>query len=496
LEGLAVGETATVSFDYQIEDTFGQTATAVVTITIQGANDPASITGDNAGAMTEDASGDAGVLTVSDVDNGENVFQPQTVTVGTYGTFDIDASGNWSYTRTAGLQSMNAGDVLTDSFTVESADDTASEEVTITINGLNDPATISGDSSGAMTEDESGDTGVLSASDPDDGEDVFQPQTSMVGSYGTFDINASGTWTYARTSDLQSMNAGDVFTDSFAVESVDGTASEEVTITINGLNDAPVLDAIGNQSINEQVTLTFTVTASDQDLPADTLTFSLDQSSLDAGMTINASTGAFSWTPSESQGGDSYNATITVTDDGTPNLDESETITIAVNEVNVAPVLGAIGNQDVGEQAELSFTATATDQDLPADTLTFSLDATSLAAGMTIDANTGAFSWTPNESQGDAVYPVTITVTDDGAGTLTDSETFNITVAEVNVAPELGAIGAKSVNEQEELTFTATATDQDEPADTLSFSLDAAAIALGMSITSGGNFSWTPTESQ
>ncbi len=100
-------------------------------------------------------------------------------------------------------------------------------------------------------------------------------------------------------------------------------------------------------------------------------------------------------------------------------------------------MLGSIGNQTVDEQANLSFTATASDQDLPADGLTFSLDAASLTAGMSINDSTGAFSWTPTEAQGGATYNATITVTDDGTGTLTDSETFSITVNEVNVNPVL-----------------------------------------------------------
>ena len=211
-------------------------------------------------------------------------------------------------------------------------------------------------------------------------------------------------------------------------------------------------------------------------------------------MSITAG-GDFSWTPTESQGGSDYSATITVTDSGTGNLIDSETITITVTEVNVAPVLAEIGNKSVDEQAELTFTATASDQDLPADTLTFSLDPAAIALGMSITAG-GDFSWTPTESQGGSDYSATITVTDSGTGNLIDFETITITVTEVNVAPVLAEIGNKSVDEQAELAFTATASDQDLPADTLTFSLDPAAIALGMSITAGGDFSWTPTESQ
>jgi hypothetical protein len=123
--------------------------------------------------------------------------------------------------------------------------------------------------------------------------------------------------------------------------------------------------------------------------------------------------------------------TVTVTDDGSGALSDSETFSITVGEVNVAPVLGAIGNRSVDELTALTFTASATDADLPAENLSFTLDATSVAAGMSIDVNTGAFSWTPTEAQ-DGVHSVTVTVTDDGSGALSDSETFSITVGEVN----------------------------------------------------------------
>jgi hypothetical protein len=273
--------------------------------------------------------------------------------------------------------------------------------------------------------------------------------------------------------------------------------SETFTVTVNDVNTAPVLGVIGNQSVDELATLSFTATATDADLPADTLTFSLDAASLAAGMTIDANTGAFAWTPTEGQGGSTPSVTITVTDNGTGNLVDSETFTITVNDVNTAPVLGAIGNQSVNELATLSFTATATDSDLPADTLTFSLDAASLAAGMTIDANTGVFSWTPAEGQGGSIPSVTITVTDSGTGNLVDSETFTITVNDVNTPPVLGAIGNQSVDELATLSFTATATDADLPADTLTFSLDAASLAAGMTIDANtGAFSWTPAEGQ
>jgi uncharacterized delta-60 repeat protein len=269
------------------------------------------------------------------------------------------------------------------------------------------------------------------------------------------------------------------------------------TVMVNAVNDAPVLAAIGNQSINEGATLSFIASATDADVPANTLTYSLDAASLALGMSINATSGVFSWTPSEAQGGTAPLVTITVTDNGSGSLTDSETFSIAVNDTNVAPVLAAIGNQSINEGATLSFIASATDADLPAQSLSYSLDAASLALGMTINSSTGTFSWTPSEAQGGTAPLVTITVTDDGSGSLTDSETFTITVGDTNDAPVLAAIGNQSINEGATLTFTASATDADLPSQTLTYSLDATSLGLGMSINSStGIFSWTPTEAQ
>lgn len=185
------------------------------------------------------------------------------------------------------------------------------------------------------------------------------------------------------------------------------------------VNTAPVLNAIGNKSVTEENLLSFTVTATDPE--TDTLTYSIDGASIALGMSINASTGAFTWTPSSAQGGLTPSVIFTVTDSGTGNLTDSETITITVNETNLAPVMDAIGNKTVVEQSALNFTVTVTDS----DTLTYSIDAPSIALGMFVNATTGAFAWTPSSAQAGITPSVVFTVTD---GSLTDSETIVITV--------------------------------------------------------------------
>ena len=78
------------------------------------------------------------------------------------------------------------------------------------------------------------------------------------------------------------------------------------------------------------------------------------------------------------------------------SLTDSETLTVTVNEVNVAPVLNAIGDKGTSELVELTFTATASDTDVVdnvVNTLTFSFDGTfPLGAAITDDGN---FTWTP-----------------------------------------------------------------------------------------------------
>src|SRR5262245_2990197 len=113
-----------------------------------------------------------------------------------------------------------------------------------------------------------------------------------------------------------------------------------------GVNSPPVLAAIPNQTINERTTLTLTASATDSDVPANLLTYSLDPSA-PAGMSINSSTGVLTWTPTESQGPNVSTITVRVTDNGVPPLSDTKSFSVVVNEVNSPPVLAVIANQTV-----------------------------------------------------------------------------------------------------------------------------------------------------
>ena len=190
------------------------------------------------------------------------------------------------------------------------------------------------------------------------------------------------------------------------------------------LNRAPVLDPIGAKTVNEGTLLTFTATASDPDVPANTLTFSL-VGGAPAGASIGPTSGAFTWAPTEAQSG-SASFTVKVCDNGSPVLCDEETITVTVNEVNEAPVLATIGNKEVQWSDKLTFTATATDPDIPVNILTFSL--VSAPKGASFDESSHVFSWIPTEEQPSGTYNVTVKVCDDGTPSKCDDETITISV--------------------------------------------------------------------
>ena len=248
---------------------------------------------------------------------------------------------------------------------------------------------------------------------------------------------------------------------------------------MNGANRLPCSAAIGSKSGAVGSAITFTATATDPDA-GQTRTFSLDAGA-PAGATINSSTGAFSWTPAAAG---TFTVTVVVADNGTPQLSDSETVTITVTAANQAPVLGAIGGKSGAPGSAITFTATATDPNA-GQTRTFSL--TGAPAGATINSSTGAFSWTPAAA---GTFSVTVVVADNGTPQLSDSETVTITVTAANQAPVLGAIGGKSGAPGSAITFTATATDPNA-GQTRTFSLTGAPAGATIN-SSTGAFSWTP----
>jgi len=257
---------------------------------------------------------------------------------------------------------------------------------------------------------------------------------------------------------------------------------------------APGLPAISDRVVNEGSQLTFAVLATDNDQPVQTLTYSLNAGA-PAGAAIGRSSGIFTWTPNEAQGGTTYGFTVQVSDNGAPVLTASRSFNVTVNKVNSPPTLLPTSPQTVAENSTVGFSMQATDSDVPVQTLTFSLDP-GAPAGASIDPSTGVFTWTPTEAQGPSTNQVLIRVTDNGTPNLSSAQAITIVVTEVNTAPVLANPGTLFPDEGRLFTNTLSVTDADLPANRISF-IPVGTVPTGLTINSlSGLLSWTPTEVQ
>jgi uncharacterized repeat protein (TIGR01451 family) len=211
----------------------------------------------------------------------------------------------------------------------------------------------------------------------------------------------------------------------------DGLASTATsfTLTVNQANQPAVLQPIPDFTILEKSTLTFTNKAADADQPPETLTYSL--SNAPPGATVGPASGVFTWTPAEGQAPGTNLITVVVTDNGTPPLSVSQSFNVAVLESNEPPVLAPIPDRTIHAGMTVTITNSATDPDVPTNSLTFSL--APAPAGAAINATNGVFTWTPDNSFANTTNTVTVTVTDYNPWAvntqhLSDAKSFTVTV--------------------------------------------------------------------
>ena len=110
------------------------------------------------------------------------------------------------------------------------------------------------------------------------------------------------------------------------------------------VNQAPVLAPISNQSLLAGQVLTVTNSASDADIPAQTLGFGLLASPgfrLPAGATINTNTGVFVWRPAIAQSPSTQSVSVVVFDSGIPSMSATQSFLVTVGRP-ARPVISAI----------------------------------------------------------------------------------------------------------------------------------------------------------
>ena len=201
----------------------------------------------------------------------------------------------------------------------------------------------------------------------------------------------------------------------------------DASTVVTRTNKAPTLELMADQVLREGETLVVQPMAFDAD--NDELTFSLLTNTQTAtiGAVIHPYTGRITWATAEGSGPNSYNFTVQVLDNGAPRLGATRSFRVTVSDDNAPPVITPVASRSVNEGESITFTAAATDIDLPAQSLTFSL-APGAPGGSAIHAGSGLFTWTPSAQQGGLSYRIGIVAEDNGSPSMSSTQHFNVTV--------------------------------------------------------------------
>jgi len=272
-------------------------------------------------------------------------------------------------------------------------------------------------------------TATVKASDDNAGDTLTYRATTS--SKGAVTITPTGFVVYTPTSTSRHAAAKvgastAVTTDTVTVTVTDSkgaTATKAVTVSISPSNSVPVTTSTTGSPNSSTGVVTGSVTATDAN--SDPLTYSGSATTAKGSVTVNASTGAFTYTPTatarhaaakigaiSTAKTDTFTVTVSDGYGGTVPV----AVTVSISPTNAAPVVGTptVGTPD-SSTAVVTGSVSATDADR--DTLTYSAPTTTAKGTVSLNTTTGAFTFTPTDPSravpGTDTFTVTVT---DGYG--------------------------------------------------------------------------------
>ncbi|WP_188959311.1 putative Ig domain-containing protein, partial [Shewanella ulleungensis] len=326
---------------------------------------------------------------------------------------------------------------------------TALTAFSITVSNTNDAPVISSTAITNATQDQ-----VYQYSfvvEDDDSGDVLTYNAVVIPTWLNFNISTallSGTPTNA---DVGSHTVTLKVTDSSGMN-----AEQSFVINVSNINDAPVITSSAITVVTQDVAYSYTLVAEDYD-EGDSLIYSAVVKP--DWLNFNVVDSTLSGTPTNENIG-THAVSLQVVD--TEGLKASQNFSIIVTNVNDVPLITSIAITDATQDQAYTYTLLASDPDTD-DILT--LSASTIPQWLTFDASAGVLSGTPtNDDVGD--HSVVLVATDN-AGLFVEQD-FDITVSNVNDAPEISGSPLLVIDEDTLYQFTPTALDADEE-DVLTF---------------------------
>lgn len=503
-----------------VADAMGALATQAVVVPIRPRNSVPTVTQVRVLAPNATSGVVTGTVSATDPDGDRLNFTTSAST--SRGTLTINASaGAFTYTPT-NVARANAAKIgataaeKADDFTVTITDGhggTTTIVVTVEISPKPNTPPTAGTPALSVNAGTGVVTGFVSAIDPDG--DKVSYTTSTQTARGIVAVTTEGVFTYKPTDAARHSAARDNAslseqTDSFVVVASDGrggTASIPVALPISPANSSPTgasaMVGIPNPKTGQ---VTGTVGATDAD--RDVLTFLAPASTAKGAISINASTGAFTYTPSSAARANAAKAEATAADradtfaitikDGYGGL-TSVAVTVAIRPINSAPVAGTPTIISDSVTGIVTGSINAIDRD--GDPITYSPPILVRSKGSVEVTSAGTFTYTPtlsarhaaaknNVSSSSLTDTFTVTASDGLGGTTNIPVTVRISpqnsvpVAGIQLIPAPDATTGVVVG-------TVIATDSD--GDSLSYSGSTTTSSGKVSVASSGNFTYTPT---
>ena len=455
------------SFDFQVTDSLGASDTATVSITVTDVNDPPTVNPATF-SIPEHSANATSVgtpVTYTDPDGGQN--HSFSITAGnTSGAFAINAgSGQITVANTAALDfATNPSFALT----VQVTDDgtpvqSGSATVTINLTDVNDPPVVT-PATFSVAENSANATPVgtpVAYTDPDTGQTHTYAITAG-NTNGAFAINAtSGQITVANSAVLDfETNPSFALTVQVAdngTPSLNGSAT--ITINLTNANDPPVVTpatfSIAENSPNT-TTVGTPIAYTDQD-STQNHSFSITAGNTGGAFAINASSGQITVANSavlDFETNPTFALTVQVTDDGTPPLSGSATVTINLTNVNEPPVVtpATLSVLEHSPASTVVGTASATDPDA-GQTLSYAITGGNAGGAFAIAAASGQIT-VANTSALDAILQggspsaaLTVQATDNGTPAQSGSGTITVNITDVNDPPSFSPGGTVTAAE-------------------------------------------------
>ncbi|OGS97667.1 MAG: hypothetical protein A3H31_12140 [Gallionellales bacterium RIFCSPLOWO2_02_FULL_57_47] len=312
---------------------------------------------------------------------------------------------------------------------------------------------------------------LVNDTDPDAGDTLSLSGFDAVTTQGnTVSMDAAGNLVFDIGNNYQSLGAGQATQDTFSYTITDAagaTSTATVTMTINGVNDAPVAaNAIAGQASQQDAAFSFSVPVNSfTDIDnGDVLTYNAtlaDGTALAPWLTFDAAMQSFSGTPGNADAGN-LNLLVTATDKGGLSVSSSFALNVAnVNDTPTANADAGAVTEDGGAVTLSAATLLANDTDpdsIHGDILNI-VGVTQAASGATVTLVNGDVQYDPSTSSGQGIGNLyqslgagqtatdtfTYTVSDAAGATSTAQVTMDITG--VNDAPVTATDDAAAIEE-------------------------------------------------